>query len=134
MGYLRPVAIIVTGTYGDHAEEAHAKALEIFDVELLTYSNLKQTVGSLIEGVANGTKSFLVAWDGSKEGWAPSDEGDSARARFVEWLNSQAYDDGSSPLDWVEVQYGGDDNEVITLAHGGESWHAAQSRDAEADE
>jgi hypothetical protein len=116
MGYLRPTAIIVTGTYGDHVQRAHDKAREILEAH-----EMGHLLTELLPAAINNTGSFLVAWDGSKEGWPPSDEGDQARAEIVAWLREQAYDDGSSPLDWVEVQYGGDDAEVIALAHDGQA-------------
>jgi len=92
---------------------AHARALEIFGER-----GLGCTVGEVVEGVTNNVRSFLVAWDGSTEGWLPSDEGDAARAQLVQWLRDQEYEDGSSPLWWVEVQYSGDDRDARVLAHG----------------
>jgi hypothetical protein len=115
MGYLRPTAIIVGASYGDHIERAHEKALSIFDQR-----GFGQLVSEIVDGVTNHERSFLVAWDGSKEGWDDSDTGDACRAEFVAWLYEQAYDDGSSPLDWVELQYGGDDREVSAIHHSGE--------------
>lgn len=122
MGYLRPTAIIVGASYSasmDRPNErrhwielAHEEALQVFERHGLT-----ELVGEIVRGVVNNARSFFVAWDGSKEGWDESDRGDKARAEFVAWLRAQAYGDGSSPLDWVEVQYGGDDQEALVLAH-----------------
>jgi hypothetical protein len=53
----------------------------------------------------NSTRSFLVAPDGSKEGWEESDKGDQRREEFVEWLRGQAYNDGSNPLAWIELYF-----------------------------
>lgn len=119
MGYLRPTAIIVTATYDDWAVIARAKALEIFGSHKDEISGLgmDDLVSPMVGPTINSTYSFLIAWDGSKEGWEPSDHGDAARAEFVAWLRDQAYEDGSSPLDWVEIQYGGDDREVVALSH-----------------
>jgi hypothetical protein len=116
MGYLRPTAIIVGASYGDPPwiEVAHNKAYDIFAQHGFT-----QLVSEIVDGVSNGEQSFLVAWDGSKEGWESSDRGDEARSEFVAWLREQAYEDGSSPLDWVEVQYGGDDREAVVISHSG---------------
>lgn len=116
MGYLRPTAIIVGASYGDPPwiEVAHAKAHDIFGRH-----EMSGLVSEIVNGVTNNERSFFVAWDGSKEGWEQSDEGDEARAEFVAWLRAQAYGDGSSPIDWVELQYGGDDRWVIALAHNG---------------
>lgn len=115
MGYLRPTAIIVSGSYGETSvEDAHAKAVEIFEGRDMPL------VSGIVAGVVNNERSFFIAWDGSKEGWNESDTGDECRAEFVAWLRDRAYDDGSHPLDWVELQYGGDDREVRALAHDGE--------------
>lgn len=98
MGWQRHDAIIVT-CCDDVAniEEAHRVAVEIC-------ANVSPLTGSMI----NGYRSFLVAPDGSKEGWAESDQGDGERAKFIEWLESQRYEDGSSPYDWVEVRFAND--------------------------
>ena len=138
MGYLRPTAIIVSASYnfydlatktehGHWIDVAWAEASTIFGSKCsaggYTYERL---VSPVIRGVVNDVRSFMVAWDGSKEGWDDSSNVDELHAKFVEWLRAQAYDDGSSPLDWVEVQYGGDDDEVVSLSHSGETWHKKQ--------
>jgi hypothetical protein len=120
MGHEVPIAIIVTASYSyDHSEDrhwidvAHEEAFGIFS----EYS-LSQLVSPVVEGMVNNVRSFFIAWDGSKEGWPEDETGDEARAKFVQWLRDQAYEDGSSPLDWVEFQYGGDDKKVVALSHG----------------
>jgi hypothetical protein len=121
MGYLRPTAIIVSASYSENVsdpstphwiEVAHAEALRIHDV-----SGLAKIVTEPTPPAMNNERSFLVAWDGSQEGWEESDRGDACRAAFIAWLREQEYGDGSSPLDWIEVQYGGDDGEAIVLDH-----------------
>lgn len=107
MGLIRHHAIVVTATYdtradgGEHGEHwidrAYRQASIVFPAHLITPPNDQAT---------NSTYSFLVVPDGSKEGWEESDAGDGRRKLFVEWLQSQAYGDGSSPLTWVEVVYG----------------------------
>ena len=116
MGYLRPTAIIVGSWDSGRLEDAHGEALRVFGE-----AEMESLVSPIVSGIANGEQSFLIAWDGSKEGWEPSDRADAARAEFVTWLRSKVYEDGSSALDWVEVQYGGDDGIVRALAHDGES-------------
>jgi hypothetical protein len=59
-----------------------------------------------------------VAPDGSKEGWDNSNTGDEQRAELVAWLESQRYDDGSTSLDYAEVQFGDDDNDARILRCG----------------
>jgi hypothetical protein len=109
MGEIKHHAIIVTATYGEPtlgsrtsgeerhwAEIAYRQAIDIFGSAQVTTPT---------PSLLNATRSFLVAPDGSKEGWEDSDEGDQRREEFVEWLRGQAYDDGSSPLAWIELYF-----------------------------
>lgn len=68
----------------------------------------------------NFYESFFVAPDGSKEFWEISEAGDRLRDEFVAWLNEQRFADGSSPFDWVEVQYGDDERETKIIRHSDE--------------
>lgn len=97
MGIISHHAIVVTGTYEDWAERAHKMACSIFPAA---------QVSQLSPVVVNGTRSFCVFPDGSKEGWEASTRGDEERDTFIRWLVAQRYDDGSSPLCWAEVNYG----------------------------
>lgn len=134
MGYERQHAILVSASYDVRlkdvpdpnvtpdvdgmpwAEYARFKAVEIFG---------EDQVSPVLAGVMNGVASFFVAPDGSKEGWPQSDEGDQKRARFVEWMRACAYEDGSSPLDYAEVQYGDDDCEARIVNSGDDDYKAA---------
>ena len=98
MGYMCHHAIVVTSWKGELLDQAHGKAVE-----------LGMSVSAVTNEVTNGYRSFLVAPDGSKEGWGTSDEGDAARAAFIEWLDEQRYEDRSTALQWVVVQYGDDE-------------------------
>ncbi len=106
MGWIRHHAIVVTASFSD-MEKLQAAADGCFGTG-------RCVVGS---GGHNGYRTLLVPPDGSKEGWGPSDDGDEARNRFVEWLGAQAYDDGSSPYSWVEVEYG--ETEPVVTREGG---------------
>ena len=101
MGYMRHHAIVVTSFDRSLITKAHAKASEIFPV-----------VSAILDSRMNGFLTLLVPPDGSKEGWVDSDDGDVSRNQFVEWLESQRHSDGSTSLDWVEVQYGDDEYET----------------------
>ena len=113
MGYIRHHAIIVTGSYHvdinpdcpHWAEKAHDVAVRVFE-------DTTARVSPVTSDGTNGTRSFFIAPDGSKEGWDASDAGDQARTDFIIWLEGQRYADGSTPLAWVEVQYGDDDCET----------------------
>lgn len=107
MGYIAHHAIIVTGAdYNNAIVKAHAKAKE-----------LGCCVTSLTAKAVNGYRSFLIAPDGSKEGWQESDAGDQRRAEWIEWTKTTLHEDGSGPLEWVEVRFGSDDNKAEVSDH-----------------
>jgi len=54
----------------------------------------------------NGFYTIVLLPDGSKAGWAVSHKGDALRQRFVNFLESRRFGDGSSAWDWVGVSYG----------------------------
>jgi hypothetical protein len=100
----------------------HAIVIESWDRELLLKAHyMAQTLfGAFVTEITpagvNGTHSFgafIVPPDGSKEGWQESKDGDARRQQLKDWLRKQAFDDGSSPLDWVEMRFGGDDREAV---------------------
>lgn len=106
MGYIRHHAIVVTGRHKwDHDPtlpsiiEARAAAVEL-GCRLVT-----EVVGP---GV-NGTSSFLVAPDGSKEGWKDSDDGDAARDAFIAWMRGGGR---GGYYSWAEIVLGDDDAET----------------------
>ena len=106
MGYMVHHAIVVTDrAYEDWIVTAHDVARRLFG----------EQVSEIVASPINGYRSFFIAPDGSKEGWPESDEGDIRRAAFREWLHACEYDDHSSPLVWVEVQYGDDDMETRVI-------------------
>lgn len=96
MGIIAHHAIVVTG-YDDKTKQAHELASSIFS---------KGQVSAVSTSPINHYLSFAVFTDGSKEGWDDSDTGDERRDTFIEWLEGQRFDDGSSPLHWVEINYG----------------------------
>lgn len=106
MGYIAHHAIVVTSWNDKTIVSAHAKATE-----------LGALVSPIIPARCNGEASFFIAPDGSKEGWVDSDKGDEQRDSFIEWADSQAYEDGSSPIAWVEVRYSPDDHEATVSRH-----------------
>jgi hypothetical protein len=84
-------AIIVSASgVLNRADEARQVALE-FGLQ----------ASEVITSPVNGIKTFFIAPDGSKEGWAESDDGDVKRAKFKDWLRDRFYE-------WVEVSYGTD--------------------------
>jgi hypothetical protein len=107
MGYIRNHAIVVEASYGDYLERAHEYAKTIFP-----------WVSPISEKAVNGSQSFFIPPDGSKEGWQASDIGDINRATFKKWLREQEDEDGRSSLNWAELLFGGDDCDAEICDHG----------------
>lgn len=121
MGYMRHDAIVVTSYDRERAERAHAFAFDTFlPIAKLLEANGCSLVSEILSAPINSAYTFVIGPDGSKEGWEPSDMGDSARNTFVEWLDAQRHEDGSSPYDWVWVQYGDDYLETRVVSHSDE--------------
>ena len=109
MGYDRHHAIIVTTWDEEKIKKARKIALQKFPA-----------VSEILKSEINAWYSFFIPPDGSKEGWDESKNGDNRRYKFIEWLESQKYEDGSSPFDWVEIQYGDDWGGTIIVRHSDE--------------
>lgn len=97
MGYMRHDAIVVTAFNKKYITPAIKKAI-----------SLGLPVTRMTKEVTNGYHSFLIAPDGSKEGWGTSNEADDAREAWKEWAN-KAYKKGTY-LEWVHVSFAGDDD------------------------
>jgi hypothetical protein len=93
MGYIMHDAIIVTAFRKPDAETALAKA-----------RSLEIPTSDLVASAINGYYTFLIAPDGSKEGWADSDKFDKLRAQWIEWAGKQYAENVF--LDWIYVRYG----------------------------
>lgn len=102
MGYMRHHAIVVTSWKDDAIWAANKVAQTLFP-----------WVSPLSACGINGYLSFFIPPDGSKEGWEESDAGDAVRDAFIEYLRSTRFEDGSSYLVWVEVQFG--DDSLVTV-------------------
>lgn len=100
MGYVRHNAIVVTSYNDEIISDAHTEATQ-----------LGCLVSPVVKGGVNSYHSFLIAPDGSKEGWLESHDGDLRCAEFKMWTRTVRHSDGSSPLEWVEVAYGSDDKD-----------------------
>lgn len=111
MGYMRHHTVVVTSMDDDLLREARSKAVELFEAQ-----DMVQLVSPIVFGIMNGFDSFFVAPDGSKEFWEHSDRAEGARKAFVEWLDSKRYEDGSSSIAWVEVQFHDDDRMTKILS------------------
>lgn len=102
MGTLRHECIVVSGWDSKRVLQAHEAAGVIFNE-----AGMGGLVGGLTQHVINGGAAFLIAPDGSKEGWVHSDVATKARSEFVAWIrdNPELY------LDWALILLGGDGDE-----------------------
>ena len=107
MGYTVHHAIVISSWDAETLERVHNKALELFPAQEVCRSISR----------ANGVSTILVGPDGSKAGWHHSDEGDSGREKLKEFLRTLAYEDGSSPAEWAEIQYGDEAGDNRMLDH-----------------
>ena len=99
MGYIVNHTIIVEGFEEKHMLEARGIACSIF-----AKHDLHGLVSGIYPHAINGTMSFMIAPDGSKEGWDVSDQGDKARDEFIAWLiGARTRKDNRRYLDWVEI-------------------------------
>lgn len=109
MGYMRHNAIVVTSSSPSAFDKVYAFAVAS-----------GACVTNVVDGVVNGYRSFMVCPDGSKEGWAQSEVGDLQRFAILDYIRTFAWpEDGSSPIDWVEVQFG-DDRKVTEVVASGD--------------
>lgn len=102
VGYIAHHTIVVTGGARDVAA-ARAVGLALF-------AESAARVSEVTDVAVNGTASFFVAPDGSKEWWADSDRCDCLRAEFIAVLRREF----NTAVDWVEVRFGGDDGDTQT--------------------
>lgn len=94
MGWIKHDAIVVTG-FRKQDVFAAAEAAQGFG---LAITSLVFTM--------NDYGSFLIAPDGSKEGWADSALGDARREKWKEWARDSLKN--GLYVDWVHVSYPGD--------------------------
>lgn len=95
MGVIIHDAIVVTSSSFNSIQVARHRA-EDLSLDPTTVSCSK----------INSYYTFLIPPDGSKEGWAESDEGNKGREHWKKWAREQ--EDGNIFLEWVEVSYGPD--------------------------
>jgi hypothetical protein len=100
-------AIVICSWNPDVLKEIHKriKAIRVMDEGEKREIPVSDTVPALI----NSYSSFLVAPDGSKEGWVLSDLLDGVREKIKAILDEYKYKDNSTPVDWVEISFGEDD-------------------------
>jgi hypothetical protein len=97
MGYIMHDAIVVTGFLRD---EVHRARTEAMDRGLL--------VSEPVQGTMNGYETFLIAPDGSKEGWKDSNSFDEKRNAWLQWLTTSGLH-----LTVVHVRFGDSPSYVV---------------------
>jgi len=107
MGYIKHHAIVVTGDEWD----APMRSPDIRDAHQMA-TQLQLVVTPIVAGPMNATASFLVAPDGSKEGWDTSDLFDDRREQFIDWLR-----ENPGWFEWAEVVLGPDDCAAFITRH-----------------
>lgn len=116
MGYMCHHSIVVTSCMDEQIQKAHKMILKLqpkMSEKLVVDGG--NWVSPISPKTTNGYRSFFIAPDGSKEGWDGSNRGDSFREKVIKILDSFAYEDESTSLDYVEVQYADEehDNKVL---------------------
>ena len=97
MGYIRHDAIVATSWDKKYLIPALARALDF-----------GLSCSDIVESSTNGYVSFLIAPDGSKEGWEESAKGDAARAEWKAWANKQ-WTNNELYVYWAHLSYAGDE-------------------------
>jgi hypothetical protein len=103
MGYIAHDAVVVTTL--DGLPDFPLPDIDAFRASLP--EEMRPLVVGPIRAPFNSYVTYVFAPDGSKEGWGPSDRGDECREQFKDLFRG-TYDDGSSPMDWVAIRFGGD--------------------------
>ena len=91
--------IAVTSYDQRYIHMAHSRARDLFPT--------KGGVSAIYHSATNAYYTFVIMPDGSKEGWPEAEEAEKKRVIFIEWLKTQAFEDGSSPYAWHLGKYDG---------------------------
>lgn len=108
MGYEAQKLLVVTCHSEATLEVARAKAVECFGAR-------SDLVAPIMGPFINRRATFFVAPDGSKEGWADSDEVDLIMEQYLEWLTSYRKDEPWSynPFKWALYQFTADESDDV---------------------
>ena len=109
MGREKYKVMVVTGLPEDVAK-VRKKAKKIlnkaFPYESVA-SNPDKLVSEPIQSLINGYHTFMIAPDGSKEGWDIQKQATEARLKIGKWID-KAIDQDHLCVDYVEVMFGRD--------------------------
>lgn len=122
MGYLRHRALLVNGWDAKRVGTARDEVAALYE-GASTADAFGSLVSPLLRHVVNGGASFVIAPDGSKEGWLISEFSDALMEQAKQMIARHKY------VDWCELLCGGDDDEFAVLAASG--MEARQGQDAQ---
>lgn len=109
MGYIKHDAIVVTSWDDKHFAAVHAKAKELLGAVPDSLGTGEYNyVSEIVDSRMNGQQSFLIAPDGSKEGWDTSTVAEERRAEFLTWLERDARCYATA----LVARFGGDDEDL----------------------
>ncbi len=107
MGYTRHHAIIVSSWNEELLMQAYKEAIAIFGKQ----------VSNVVDSEVNKIQTFFVGPDGSKRGWPEADLSDKKRDKFIQYLDSREYEDGSNCLRYCMVMYSDDNGGSVVRRH-----------------
>lgn len=102
MGRIKHNVIVVTAFQKEAIDKGMDKA-----------TSLGLVVTNIVRGTANEYYSFLIAPDGSKEGWDESDKMDVLREEWIKFADK--LQEHGLYLDFVHLSFGGDDDTTTIL-------------------
>ncbi len=114
MRNIRHHAIVVTAQDKKFLEKLHKETLTHFD-QSLSVRIKGFLVSPLVSSFINDYHSFLIAPDGSKEGYDTSEEADLARRSYLDRLEEIRKNEPERDLHFVEVLYGADNDSAALL-------------------
>lgn len=109
MGYIKHNALIFVAGDKKTAAKVKRKAKAILSSNASPTTQGLDLISSIQVGV-NGYASFMISPDGSKKGWETAQAFEIKRAELVKWVKD------NSLCDYIEVQFGGDDERVTVVA------------------
>ena len=101
MGHKRHFVMIVSSADATDLAQVHATALSLF----------KQKVTPIVAGDINGISTFMIGPSGSQWDDSIAKDWKAAELKLIWYMSRYAFADGSSPIDWVTVQYADDNHE-----------------------
>ena len=104
MGMIQHRALIVTAVLDEDIKKLKDFISKFENQALFTFT----------KGICNGYETLFVAPSGSKVGWSEYDDAIDIQDEIIEFLEHQKYDDGSSPYEYLQVDYGEFGQKIIT--------------------